>query len=43
MGTRNISAKVFIIVWGITEHRGYMVLIIIKQYLLITMPLTTEK
>ena len=43
MGARNISAKVFVIVWGITEHRGYLVLMIIKQYLLTEKPLTTEK
>ena len=35
--------KVFIIVWGLTEHRDYLVLMIIKQYLLSTKPLTTEK
>ena len=32
MGARNISTKIFIIVWGLTEHRGYLVLAIIKQY-----------
>lgn len=29
-----MSAKVFLIVWGLTEHRGYMVLMIMKQNLL---------
>ena len=28
-----MSVKVFIIVWGLTEHRGYPLLMIIKQYL----------
>ena len=41
--TRNTSPKVFIIVWGLTEHSGYPVLIIIKQYLLTTKPLMTEE
>ena len=31
-----MSAKVFLIVWGLTEHRGYMVLMIMKQNLLNT-------
>ena len=43
MGSRNMSPKVFIIVWGLTEHSGYSVLIIIKQYLLTTKPLMTEE
>ena len=38
----NTSGKVSIIVWGLTEHRGYLILMIIKQYLLITRSLTTE-
>ena len=31
-----MSAKVFLIVWGLTEHRGYMVLMSMKQNLLNT-------
>ena len=38
-----MSAKVFIIVWGLTEHRGYQVQMIFKQYLLTTKLLMTEK
>lgn len=30
--------KVFIIVWGLTEHRGHLVLMIIKHYLLHSIP-----
>ena len=41
VGAGNMSAKVFIIVWGLTEHRGHLVIMIIKQYLLITKPLFT--
>ena len=33
---------VFFIVFGLTEHKVYFVLMIIKQYLLITKPLMTE-
>ena len=29
MGARNMSGKVFIIVWGLKEYRGYLVLMII--------------
>ena len=43
VGSRNILAKVFIIAWGITQPRGHLVLKIIKQCLLTTKPLTTEK
>ena len=43
MGTRNILTKVFIIAWGITQPRGHLVLTIIKQCLLSTKPLATEK
>ena len=38
MGAWNTSAKVFIIVWGLTEHKGNLVPMIIKQYLLTTKP-----
>ena len=38
-----MSAKVFVIVWELTEHRGSLDLIIIKQYLLTTKPLVAEK
>ena len=38
VGTGNMSGKVFITVWGLTEHRGHLVLMIIKQYLFITKP-----
>ena len=37
-----MSAKVFIIVWRVTEHRGLLVLMIIKQYINYK-PLMTEK
>ena len=33
---------VFFIVFGLTEHKGHFVLMIIKQYLLTTKPLMTE-
>ena len=34
VGAGNTSEKVSIIVWGLTEHRGYLVLMGMKQYLL---------
>ena len=42
MGARNTFSKVFIIVKGLTEHKSHLVLMINKQYLLSTKPLTTE-
>lgn len=39
----NTSAKVVVIVWGPTEHRGHLVLMIIKKYLLTTNHLVTGK
>lgn len=44
LGTGNTSAKVFIIVWSLTiiECRGHLDLMITKQYLFTTKPLTTE-
>lgn len=35
--------EVFLIVWRVMAHRGHLDLMIIKQYLLTTKPLTTEK
>ena len=43
MDTENISIEVFIFAWRLSEHRGHLDLIIIKQYLLTTMSLMTEK
>ena len=42
MGARNTFSKVFIIVKGLTEHKSHLVLMINKQYLLSTKPLTIE-
>lgn len=33
----------FFIVRGLLEHRGHLVLMLMKQYLLITKPLMTER
>ena len=33
VGTGNMSAKVFIIIWELTEHRSHLNLTILKQYL----------
>ena len=30
VGTRNMPAEVFIIIWELTEHRGHLVLMTIK-------------
>ena len=38
VGAGNRSAKVFIIVWRLIEHRSHLDLMIIKQYLLTTKP-----
>lgn len=43
MGTKNMSTKVFIVVQRLPENRGHPDLMIIKQYLLTTKPLMTEK
>ena len=44
MGTGNTSAvKVFITVWGLSEHRGQPILMTVKQYLLTTKPLMTDR
>ena len=43
VGNRNMSAKVFIIVWGLTEHGGHLVLMIIKQCLLTRKALMTRE
>ena len=40
VGTEN---TVFFTVWGLTEHRGHLVLLTIKQYLLTANPLKTKK
>ena len=44
MGTGNTPAvKVFITIWGLSEHRGQPILTTVKQNLLTTKPLMTEK
>ena len=43
VSARNTSTKVFIFVWGLIEHRSYLILMIIKQCLSTTKTLTTEK
>ena len=43
VGTRNTLAKVFIIVLELIDHRGHLVLMLIKQHLFTAKPLTTEK
>lgn len=43
LGHRENIRKVFIFVWGLIEHRSYLILMIIKQCLSTTKTLTTEK
>ena len=38
-----MSQRVFIIVWGLRKHRAYQILMTMKQPLLTTKPLTTDK
>lgn len=35
--------KVLNILWRLTEHRSYLDLVVIKEYLLTAKPLTTER
>ena len=42
MGTGDISAKVFVTVWRPAKQTGHLDLVIVKQYLLTTKPVTTD-
>ena len=43
VGAGNPAAKAFIIVWGLRGQSAHLVQMIIKQLLLTTKPLRTEK